>query len=58
MKTSRREARGGIHMEAVPMTQTEKNAVKTLLDALKAAGITDPARWIDEQRKALKNGGR
>lgn len=45
-------------MEAVAMTQTEKNAVKTLLDALKAAGVTDPARWIEEQRKALKNGGR
>ena len=45
-------------MEAVPMTLTEKTAVKTLLAALKAAGITDAARWIDEQRKALKHGGR
>mgnify|MGYP001359754772 CR=1 FL=1 len=44
-------------MEAVPMTQTETNAVKTLLDALKAAGVTDPARWIEEQRKALKKRG-
>lgn len=44
-------------MEAIAMTQTEKKAVKTLLDALKAAGITDPARWIEEQRKALKKGG-
>lgn len=45
-------------MEAVQMTLTDKTAVKRLLDALKAAGITDPARWIEEQRKALKNGGR
>lgn len=36
------------------MTQTVQIAVKTLLDALQAAGITNPAEWINAQREALK----
>lgn len=43
-------------MEAVSMTQAEQIAVKTLLDALEAAGITNPAKWINAQREALKSG--
>lgn len=38
------------------MTKAEQIAVKTLLEAMEAAGIANPAEWINAQREALKSG--